>query len=228
MTKLLLIGLAGLLATVGCSRKPKTPKDQISYTIGAQFGKSLKAQNLDLDAQALARGIEDALKGKDLALSQQEMEGSMTKLADDRQHDIKAEAETNKTKSDAFLAKNKGEAGVQTTASGLQYKIVQPGTGVSPKGEDIVVVNYRGTLIDGTEFDSSIKRGIPAEFPIKGVIPGWTEGLQLMKKGGKAVFFVPPELGYGDRPRQQIPANATLIFEVELLDVKAAPKAKTK
>lgn len=224
MNNIMLICLAGLIAVVGCTRKPKTQKDQISYTIGVQFGKSLREQKLDLDAQAVARGIEDALKGKDLALTNDEMTGSMTKLADDRQQDIKKEADGNKSKSDAFLTKNKTEPGVQTTASGLQYKIVAPGAGVSPKGDDIVVVNYKGTLIDGTEFDSSYKRNMPAEFPIKGVIPGWTEGLQLMKKGGKATFFVPPELGYGDRPRQQIPPNATLIFEVELLDVKPGPK----
>lgn len=227
MNKLALFCFAGLIAVVGCTRKPKTQKDQISYTIGAQFGKSLRGQNLDLDANAIARGIEDGLKGKDLQLTKEEMDGSMTKLAEEKQQDQKKEAEGNKTKSDAFLAKNKGESGVQTTPSGLQYKIVAPGTGASPKGDDIVVVNYKGTLIDGTEFDSSYKRNMPAEFPIKGVIPGWTEGLQLMKKGGKAMFFVPPELGYGDRPRQQIPANATLIFDVELLDIKPAPKAAT-
>jgi FKBP-type peptidyl-prolyl cis-trans isomerase len=213
------------LAVVGCTRKPHSQKDQVSYTIGAQFGKSLKAQNLDLDAKTLAQGIEDGLKGKSLQMSDEEMQGSMMKLSDERQKDMKTEAEANKVKADAFLAKNKGETGIQTTASGLQYKITEPGTGPSPKLDDTVVVNYKGTLIDGTEFDSSYKRNMPAEFPIKGVIPGWTEGLQLLKKGGKATFYVPPELGYGDRPRQQIPSNAVLIFDVELLDVKPTPKA---
>lgn len=213
---------------VACSRKPKTHKDQVSYTIGAQFGKSLRSQNLDLDAAALARGIEDGLKSDKLKLSDEEMQAAMAKLSQDRQNEMKVEADKNKVKADEFLAKNKTAEGVQTTASGLQYKIKEAGTGNPPKAEDIVVVNYKGTLIDGTEFDSSYKRNMPAEFPLKGVIPGWTEGLQMMKKGGKATFFVPPELGYGDRPRQNIPSNAVLIFDVELLDFKSANQAPSK
>ncbi len=208
----------------GCSRKPKSQKDQISYAIGAQFGKSLKSQDLDLDSKMLSQGIEASLKGEKLSLSDEEMQAAMMKLNEERQKEMKAQAEKNKGDSDAFLAKNKEAEGVKVTSSGLQYKIASEGDGASPKGDDIVVVNYRGTLVDGKEFDSSYKRKMPAEFPLKGVIPGWTEGLQLMKKGGKATFYVPPELGYGDRPRQNIPANATLIFEVELLDVKAPPK----
>lgn len=215
----------GLMA---CSPKPKSHKDQVSYTIGAQFGKSLKAQDLDLDAGALARGIEDGLKGKELKLSEEEMQTAMAKLSQDRQNQQKVENEKNKVKADEFLAKNKTAEGVKTTASGLQYKITEPGDGPAPKLEDVVVVNYKGTLIDGTEFDSSFKRNVPAEFPIKGVIPGWTEGLQLLKKGAKATFYVPPELGYGNNTRQNIPGNSVLIFEVELLDVKAAPTAKKK
>ena len=213
---------------VACSRKPKTHKDQVSYTIGAQFGKSLRSQNLELDAAALARGIEDGLKSDKLKLSDEEMQAAMAKLSQDRQNEMKVEADKNKVKADEFLAKNKTAEGVQITASGLQYKIKEAGTGNPPKAEDIVVVNYKGTLIDGTEFDSSYKRNMPAEFPLKGVIPGWTEGLQMMKKGGKATFFVPPELGYGDRPRQNIPSNAVLIFDVELLDFKSANQAPSK
>ncbi len=216
-----------LFSVVSCNRKPSTPKDQVSYTIGAQFGKSLKSQNLDLDSSALSRGIVDGYKGKETALNEDEMQTAMVKLSEDRQKEQKSQSETNKTKADEFLMENKNAEGIKVTASGLQYKITEPGTGAAPKGDDIVVVNYRGTLIDGTEFDSSYKRNMPAEFPLKGVIPGWTEGLQMLKKGGKAVFYVPPELGYGDRPRQQIPGNAVLIFDVELLDVKA-PAAKAK
>jgi len=215
------------VSSVSCNRKPKTHKDQVSYTIGAQFGKSLKSQNLDLDTKALARGIVDGYKGGDsVRMSEDEMQTAMMKLSDDRQKEVKAESDKNKVKADEFLVANKNAEGIKVTASGLQYKIIEPGNGPAPKGDDIVVVHYKGTLIDGTEFDSSYKRNMPAEFPLKGVIPGWTEGLQLMKKGGKAMFYVPPELGYGDRPRQQIPGNAVLIFDVELVDVKPAGGAK--
>ncbi|MBX3021963.1 MAG: FKBP-type peptidyl-prolyl cis-trans isomerase [Bdellovibrionales bacterium] len=209
---------------VGCNRKPKEHKDQVSYTIGAKFGQSLKSQNIDLNMKMVARGIADGYKGEQTSLSDEEMQQAMTKLSGMRQEEAKKLADANKAKGDEFLAKNKNAEGIKVTESGLQYKITAPGSGPSPTLEDMVVVNYRGTLIDGTEFDSSSKRGQPAEFPIRGVIPGWTEGLQLMKKGGKAMFYIPPELAYGDRARQQIPPNATLIFDVELLDIKPAPK----
>jgi FKBP-type peptidyl-prolyl cis-trans isomerase len=219
--------LGANLVLIGCNRKPKTHKDQVSYTIGVQFGKSLKSQDLDLDSAALARGIEDGLKTGKIKLSDEEMQTAMAKLSQDRQNQMKVEADKNKLKADEFLAKNKSEAGVQVTSSGLQYKIIDAGQGPQAKIEDVVVVNYRGKLVDGTEFDSSYKRNMPAEFPLKGVIPGWTEGLQLMKKGGKTVFYIPPELAYGDRPRNNIPSNSVLIFDVELLEVKAQGKGPT-
>jgi FKBP-type peptidyl-prolyl cis-trans isomerase len=150
----------------------------------------------------------------------------MMKLGEERQKEMHATAEKNKKEADEFMEKNKSVEGVKTTASGLQYKIIEEGKGASPKGNDIVVVNYRGKLTDGTEFDSSFKRNQPAEFPLNGVIAGWTEGLQMMKKGGKALFWIPPQLGYGDRARPPIPPNAVLAFEVELLDIKHAPKKK--
>lgn len=217
----LLVGLCLIVAS--CNRKPKSHNEQVSYTIGAQFGKSLRAQNLDLDTSALARGLSDGYNGK-LRMTEEEMQATMMKMSEDRQQAVRAEAERNKGAGDEFLAKNKVAEGVKTTASGLQYKINVPGSGPSPKRDDVVVVHYKGTLIDGTEFDSSLKRETPAEFPLGGVIPGWAEGLQLMKKGGKATFFIPPQLGYGDRPRQQIPPNSVLIFEVELLDFKPASR----
>lgn len=221
----LMLALALLFVVTGCSRKPKEHKDQVSYTIGAQFGKSLKSQNLDLNTKALANGIVDGYNGGDkVKLTEEEMQAAMMKLSDQRQKEMKAESEKNKAKADEFLAQNKTAEGVQVTASGLQYKILEPGSGPSPKGDDVVVVHYKGTLIDGTEFDSSHKRNAPAEFPLRGVIPGWTEGLQLLKKGGKAIFYVPPELAYGERPRQQIPGNAVLIFDVELVDIKPNKK----
>jgi FKBP-type peptidyl-prolyl cis-trans isomerase len=224
-TLFLICALAGVTAviglTAGCNRKPKDHKAQVSYSIGASFGRSLKAQNLDLDKSALAKGVQHGFEGKELLLNDQEMQGALAKLSEMRQTEMRETAEKNKSKAEEFLTKNKEAEGVTTTTSGLQYKTVSEGSGPSPKPDDVVVVNYKGTLIDGTEFDSSYKRNQPAEFPIRGVIPGWTEGLQLMKKGGKAVFFVPPELGYGAQARQQIPPNAVLIFDVELLDIKA-------
>src|SRR5665213_2937026 len=183
-----LIFLSAVLLIVGCSRKPKNLKDQVSYTIGAQFGKSLKAQDLDLDAKQVGYGISDGLKDEKLLLTEDEMQSAMMKLTEDRQKEMKVQADKNKIASDAFLAKNKVADGVKVTASGLQYKMTEEGSGVSPKGEDVVVVNYKGTLIDGKEFDSSFKRNMPAEFPVKGVIPGWAQGILLMKKGGKATF----------------------------------------
>ncbi len=213
--------------SVSCNRKPKSNKDQVSYTIGAQFGKSLKSQNLDLDTDALRRGIVDGYKGGEkILLSEEEMQAAMMKLSEDRHKVQTSESEANKVKADEFLLNNKSVDGVKVTESGLQYIITNPGSGASPKGDDVVVVHYKGTLMDGTEFDSSYKRNQPAEFPLKGVIPGWTEGLQMLKKGGKAMFWIPPELGYGDRPRQQIPGNAVLIFDVELIDIKPAPTKK--
>ena len=215
------------LLIAGCHPKPKTPKGQVSYAIGMQFGRSLKSQALDLDVKLLNEGIKDALTNERPALSDEEMQAAVARLGDERQQTMKTEAEKNKKGSEDFLTKNKTAPDVKVTASGLQYKITREGAGPSPKIDDTVVVNYKGTLIDGSEFDSSFKRNAPAEFPIRGVIPGWTEGLQLMKKGGTATFYVPPELGYGDRARQQIPANAVLTFEVELLDVKPGkPAAK--
>lgn len=224
---LLLLGLV-LSFQLSCSRKPKEQRDQVSYSIGAQFGKSLKAQNLDINFKVLAQGFEDGFNGKDLKLSQDEMQAAMMKLSEERQKEMKVAADKNKTQSSDFLEKNKSADGVKVTGSGLQYKILNPGSGPSPKIEDTVVVHYKGTLVDGTEFDSSYKRNAPAEFPLRGVIPGWSEGIQLLKKGGKATFYVPPELGYGDRSRQQIPANAVLIFDVELLDIKSAAKKASK
>ncbi|MGE4132625.1 MAG: FKBP-type peptidyl-prolyl cis-trans isomerase [Bdellovibrionales bacterium] len=212
-----------ILLVAGCSRKPSNEKAQISYSIGAQFGRSLKSQNLDLDPKALSIGMQDGLKGDKLELSDEEMQGALTKLSENRQKAMQEEAEQAKGKAQAFMDQNKQAEGVQTTESGLQYKIIEPGEGASPTDENVVVVHYTGVLADGTEFDSSVKRGQPAEFPVRGVIPGWTEGLKLLKKGGKAKFWIPPELGYGDRRRPNIPANSVLIFDVELLDIKDAP-----
>lgn len=220
--------VAGLAwGLTGCTKKITTEKDKISYTIGVQFAKNLKQQNVDIDSKALARAVDDVMSGKKPVLDQKQMQEAMQNLNKNRQQQMEEEAKTNKKKADDFLAENKKKDGIKTTASGLQYKITKEGTGVAPKPDDTVVVNYKGTLTDGKVFDSSYERKQPAEFPLKGVIPGWTEGLQLMKKGGTATFYIPPELAYGSHARPGIPPNSVLVFDVELLDVKPAPKAAT-
>ena len=228
MTKTILRAIPYLflifICLTGCNRKPKTHKDQVSYTIGAQFGKSLKAQNLDLDTDALARGISEGYSGNRPRMSEDEMQKTMMKMSDDRQQVVRNEAANNQKVGQAFLAQNKSVPGVKATASGLQYKIISPGTGPMPKIEDSVVIHFKGSLTSGAEFDSSYKRNEPAQFPLRGVIRGWAEGLQLLRKGGKATFYIPPELGYGDSPRENIPAGSVLVFDVELLDVKPGLK----
>jgi FKBP-type peptidyl-prolyl cis-trans isomerase len=226
----LIIGVVFLLGAVcgvgiymWCHRKPSSLKEKVSYTVGSQFGKSLTSQNLDLDSRMVSRGIVDSIDGGKNPLTDAEMEAAMVQLNENRRKEMAETAAKNKIEADNFLSRNRVAEGVKVTASGLQYKIIAEGKGPQPKDEDIVAINFRGTFPDGKEFDQSYKRGVPAEFPVKGVIPGWGEGLKLMHKGGKAMIYVPPELGYGDRARQNIPSNAVLIFEVELVDVKPAP-----
>lgn len=218
----------GALIFTGCERtkKPSTDMEKYSYAIGYQFGKNLKTQGVDVDAPALKQALSAAVEGKPSQLDEAEMQAAMQKMYEARSAKMNAEATDNLKKSKDWLDGNKAKEGVKVTQTGLQYKVTEPGAGVSPKSTDTVVVHYKGTLIDGTEFDSSYKRNQPAEFPLNGVIPGWTEGLQLLKKGGKAQLYIPPELAYGDRPRPSIPANSALIFEVELIDVKVADSGK--
>lgn len=175
---------------------------------------------MDVDAGAAGQGLKDALGGTAPALTEQEIQQRFVAL---RQESARKIPEKNRMDGEAFLAKNRGEKGVKTTASGLQYKVITAGTGKQPKAEDTVSVNYRGTLIDGTEFDSSHKRGQPATFPVKGVIPGWTEALQLMKEGAQYQLVIPPTLAYGDRGPL---AGQVLIFDVELLSATAEAQAK--
>jgi FKBP-type peptidyl-prolyl cis-trans isomerase len=177
----------------------------------------------------LSEGIEDALSGKESRLSEEEMGSSLSNLRQKSmtamQEALKEQAEKNLVEGEKFLTENKTKEGVKTTASGLQYKIIEEGKGPSPKAGDTVTVNYRGTLIDGTQFDSSYDRGQPATFPLTGVIPGWTEALQMMKKGSKWELYIPPDLAYGDRGAgNRIPPNSTLIFEVELISIQAPEK----
>src|SRR5437868_8404766 len=198
----------------------KDQKDKVSYSIGLNIGFNLGRQNVQVNPDVLAAGIKDAIAGK-TQLNADQVKEVMATFEKDMQQKQKAAGEKNASEGAKFLEENKKKEGVKTTASGLQYKAIKEGTGAQPKATDTVTVNYRGTLINGTEFDSSYKRGEPASFPLNGVIKGWTEALQLMKAGSKYQLFVPSDLAYGERSvSPEIGPNATLIFEVELLDVK--------
>jgi len=202
-----------------------TPKDKLSYAIGLNIGRSLQKDDIAIDPEIVAQGFKDALAGGKTLLTDDEAKAAIVALQADlrkkQEETMKAAGEANKKQGDAFLAANKAKEGVVTLPSGLQYKIVTPGTGPKPAATDTVVCNYRGTLIDGTEFDSSYKRGQPATFPVGQVIPGWTEALQLMPVGSKWQLFIPPDLAYGERsPSPVIGVNSTLIFDIELLSIQ--------
>jgi len=196
--------------------------ERMSYIAGMQMGQQMEAQGIPLDRKAFMMGMEDAMAGNQPRLTREEVQQTLTAYHERRQAETKAMAETNKKAGEAFLAKNRTQPGVKVTDSGLQYQILAEGKGASPSAADTVVVNYRGTLLDGSEFDSSYKRGQPATFPVNGVIPGWQEALQMMKEGAKWKIFVPANLAYGERGAgASIGPNATLTFEVELLEIKA-------
>jgi FKBP-type peptidyl-prolyl cis-trans isomerase FklB len=203
----------------------KNQKDKESYSLGYQFGQSLKAQEVDINLDVYASGIRDGLGGKTSQMTAEEIRATVASLQQRlmaaRQKELKEKAEKNLAESKAFLEENKKKEGVKILPSGLEYKVLTEGSGKMPKAEDTVTVHYKGALIDGTEFDSSFKRGQPATFKVNGVIKGWSEALQLMKEGSKWQLFIPPELGYGERAMgTQIPPNSALIFEVELIAVK--------
>jgi len=211
----------------------KTQKEKISYIIGADIGSNFKRQGLDVDPDLVLKGMKDSLSGNKLILSDKESADIMTAFRQEfmaKQAEAqKVAGEKNKKEGEAFLAENKKKDGVKTLPSGLQYKVITEGKGKSPKATDTVVVNYRGTLIDGTEFDSSYKRGQPATFPVNGVIPGWTEALQLMKEGSKWQIVLPSNIAYGEKGAgNSIGPNATLVFEVELITVKDPAKEPAK
>jgi len=203
----------------------KTDKEKLSYSIGMDIGGNLKRGSVEVDPDVLAKGLKDTYGGGKTILTEDEARKTIT----DFQKTLMAkQAETmhklgekNKADGEKFLAENGKKEGVKTLPSGLQYREIAPGNGKSPKAADTVTTHYKGTLIDGTEFDSSYKRGQPATFKVSGVIPGWTEALQLMKEGAKWQLFVPSNLAYGERGAgRDIGPNATLIFEVELVSVK--------
>jgi FKBP-type peptidyl-prolyl cis-trans isomerase FklB len=210
----------------------KTNIDSISYLIGNDIGKDFKSRGIEINPDALARGYMDVTDTtRELLIPEQEKTRIMTAFQQEMQKkqmdEMMKKAEENKKEGTAFLATNKSKPGVKVTPSGLQYKIISEGTGKTPTPTDSVTVNYKGSLLNGTVFDNSFERNQPATFVLNAVIPGWTEGLQLMKEGGKAELYIPSDLGYGDRGAGNvIPGGSTLVFEVELLKVKAAPKAK--
>jgi FKBP-type peptidyl-prolyl cis-trans isomerase FklB len=207
----------------------KTQKDKLSYALGMNLGTNLHKETVEVDSAIVLRGLKDALASGKTLLTEDEARAVLTQLQTEvrgkQQEKMKVTGEMNKKGGVEFLAANKSKEGVVMLPSGLQYKILTEGTGPKPTASDTVVCNYRGTLISGTEFDSSYKRGQPASFPVNGVIKGWTEALQLMPVGSKWQLFVPSELGYGDRGAgADIAPGATLIFEVELLSIQGKDK----
>lgn len=208
----------------------ETKKDKLSYAIGINLGKGIHKESVEVDPEILARGLRDGLNDAKPAMTDEEIQATLAEVQKEvmaRQQEVRQQTlEKNKKEGEAFLAANKGKPGVVVLPSGLQYKIVQAGTGPKPAASDTVNCNYRGTLIDGTEFDASSKHGgQPATFPVSGVIKGWTEALQLMPVGSKWELFIPADLAYGDRGTNgPIGPNSTLIFEVELVSIQ--PKAQ--
>lgn len=202
----------------------KTDKDKQSYAIGMNIGKSIHRDGVDVDPNILLRGMKDAIAGGKTALTEDEAKTVMMNLQADlhKQQAEKAQqaGDANKKAGDAFLAENKTKEGVVTLLSGLQYKILTQGTGPKPAATDTVVCNYKGTLLDNSEFDSSYSRNQPLTIPVGGVIKGWTEALQLMPVGSKWQLFIPSDLAYGPQAKGPIGPNSTLIFEVELISIQ--------
>ena len=206
-----------------------TRTQKFSYALGMYLGggnaQMLKKQAVDFDPALVGQGVKDAMAGGKTRLTEEEMKAVLTEVQNEKTQEV---ANKNKSEGDAFLAANKGKEGVVTLPSGLQYKILTAGTGAKPTASESVVCNYRGTLVNGTEFDSSYKRGQPATFPVTGVIKGWTEALQLMPVGSKWQLFVPSSLAYGEngQPRGGIGPNTALLFEVELISIEKPKEDK--
>jgi len=223
------------ITMAGCNEEKKaetaaapaltTQEQKVGYAIGAQIGAQLAMTKDDIDNKALVAGLTDAMNGTELKLTDQQMQEAkmafQQKVQEKAQKEMKQLAETNKAEGEKFLAENKTKEGVVTLPSGLQYKVIQAGTGETPTATDTVVTHYTGTLINGQVFDSSVQRGEPATFPVNGVIAGWTEALQHMKVGAKWQLFIPADLAYGERGAGKVIApNSTLIFDIELLEIK--------
>ncbi len=236
MTRKLLIAAAIAVAITGCNEKAsdkavklESDEQKVSYGMGLNLGKRIK-EEFALDVDAFSAGVRHAFAGSEPLMTDDQimetMQAFQQKQIETREAEFKATADKNKADAEAFLAANKAKDGVNVTESGLQYRVITEGKGAKPKADDTVEVNYRGTLIDGTEFDSSYKRGESVTFPVSGVIPGWTEALQLMPVGSKYELVIPSELAYGPGGTGPIGPNATLIFEVELLGIEK-PEAAT-
>jgi FKBP-type peptidyl-prolyl cis-trans isomerase FklB len=206
----------------------KTDFDEVNYSVGHQIGTDFKNQGIELNEDAMIKGMQDALAGEHSLMTPDEMRTALTKMAKkiaEKQQQKQIEtAKDNLAKANAFLDENGKKDGVKTADSGLQYKIVEAGSGTSPQANDNVTVHYKGTLIDGKEFDSSYKREKPMTFQVNKVIAGWTEALQMMKPGAKWQLYIPPKLGYGAQGAGPIPANSVLIFDVELISVNEQSK----
>jgi FKBP-type peptidyl-prolyl cis-trans isomerase FklB len=233
--KTIVLGVIVSLGVAGSLRADGTnvlgdEKSRVSYAIGMMLGHNWQQQGLEVDPEIAARAIKDIQSGGATLLSQTEMQETLTAFQKEfkvKQQKIQEEkAIKNKAEGADFLAANKAKPGVVTLPDGLQYTVLTEGSGAMPQADNVVSVHYRGTLLDGTEFDSSYKRGQPAQFPVNGVIRGWTEALQLMKTGSKWKLFIPSDLAYGENGQRSIPPNSVLIFEVELLSVQpSAPPA---
>ncbi len=225
---LIILAYSVLLIGVCCSGKKqelKDEKDKVSYSLGFRFGENMQFQKTDLNLDVYMSGLRDALEGKEPRMTEEEIRTTITnlqqQLAASQQKAQQEQAGKNLSEGKAYLEENAKKEGVKTQPSGLQYKILSEGSGRTPKKSDMITVHYRGTFINGTEFDSSYGRGQPQTFRVDGVIPGWTEALQLMKEGAKWQVFIPPQLAYGERgmpPR--IPPNSVLVFEVELISIQ--------
>ncbi len=231
MKKSLFLAVAISTALAGCNQEAAQPTEQqpaqptldtaeqrISYGIGANIGSRLKQDQFAVDYDAFVLGAQHALEGSELLVSQEDIAKEMQQY---QQEMVAKMASENKQKGEAFLAENANKEGVVTLESGLQYKVITEGTGTKPTANDVVEVNYAGTLIDGTEFDSSYKRGQSAKFMVSGVIAGWTEALQLMPVGSKWQLFIPSNLAYGENGGGRMAPNETLIFEVELINIES-------
>ncbi len=224
---ILIVGLMGCRGTGTSDEKVelKTSQDKVSYCIGTDIGRNFKTQGMDVNPSAVARGIRDALNENEFAMTDEEMRSTMqafqVELKDKHGKAMKEASEKNRKEGEIFLAENAKKEGVVTLESGLQYKIIKPGTGRTPKLSDTVVTHYKGRLINGKVFDSSYDRGEPVSFPVSGVISGWTEALQLMKEGAKWELYIQSALAYGPRGAgPDIGPDATLIFEIELVSIK--------
>lgn len=219
-----LIATLGAGSALAIDPQLKTDKDKVSYMVGMDIGKGLGQIKDELDIAVVIKALQDEFKGDKTLMTQEEglevRQKFMERLQAKRVAEEKVAADSNKSEGTAFLAKNKSKSGVKTTASGLQYEVIKEGKGKKPAATDTVKVDYTGTKIDGTKFDSSIDRGQPATFPLNGVIKGWTEGLQLMTEGSEYKFYIPADLAYGENAPPSIGPNATLIFDVKLISIE--------